>query len=1539
MAQLTHKLWMGRALEEARLALEHGDVPVGAAVVRDGEILALAHNRREADQDPSAHAELIAVRAAAATLGSWRLEGCALYVTLEPCTMCAGALVLARLPLLVYGAKDPKAGAVDSLYDLVREPRLNHRVEVVEGVLADECGDLLRDFFRAARARSRTDGPRWSGPGAATLPDRSGGVASTGLVRGTRNAVWQQCHRGFESHLHHLSPPPTCAGSATFLSRIPHAQRVGTSKHVRFVWDCASRSRYFWPYLLTQIGTSDYSVPIRGCGVAFWSESSGGFAMQGFPVLFSRARGRRVGAALLTFAMTVSLMVAGAYSAAAASPVSLTQSASSNPVGSGEQLTYTIVTTNTGGAKVSGVVLTDVVNGLTGVDGVGPLTLTSNVGTCGQTGNTVRCDAGTLAGGQVWTVTIRGKVTAAAGETLNNTATVTGTKSAQTFSQASTISTQVASQGSSALPDLTVAVTAPSTTPLGSDYLYQLVVNNKGSANTTDVALTATLPDTVAFQSTDATSLFACSHDGAALGGTLTCTGGAVNQGANATIRLGVQAPATGQAVTLSTVVDPFDAISEASELNNAVQNTVQVTNAPPVDALALAKTDGPDPLTPYQTLNYTSTIKNTSAYRADYMTFTDGTQGLEAASVTVTASATGTSVQPTCTVAAPTVTCDITRFQPGAVMTVSINGLVTASPGTTIINTATVNGNIRNKGLTSTATTITTVRPARDLTVTQARTLPAPPNPVRAADRFDYSIVVGNSGLFDANGVQVRQPLPSGVYYDGTTLPAAAGSCSVDVDNVLSCTLVKVRGVNSSGLPQGDTVPFTIKLIAPHKVGPITSTVTIDPSNSVAENDESNNTATTTTQVLTGIDLTTTLTQLHDPIARNGTQTYTIKVPNIGTQGSTGIVVRNVLPTGSRFRTANGDHNFTCSASEQVVTCLGGAILGTYSGSLTRPVDVATITIDVFAQDEPGIAHDEVRIDPEGTIDEKDESNNIAMIDGVVGNAVDAGSYIDLSFDPITESFDPIATSGTLDYTFTARNTGSADAFQTVAAITLPAGAAFRSAQDTAPGPGAFTCTHEASIVTCIGGTVKSADTRKILVRTFAPPAPGTALVRAALDPNNAIGESDESDNKQDETTQIVSGSPNGIYNDLLVSSITVNHDPVAPDGTLEYSVTTSNAGAADAFDVTFRATLPPGARFRGADDQGGTGDAYSCVLSDDSIVTCTGAKIPALGARTVKIAVFAPSQPGSYRLDTFIDPNAAIPEGNEGNNAAEKSVVVQLGGGGGFTDLQIGTVEARSLGDDGTVGAAITKVAPGQTYGYQVTTKNAGTDDAFNVPLRIVLPSGVEALDVEADGNFLCASSANVVDCTGGHVKGSGTGGGDRTITIKAVAPQKHNVLLRTTVAVDPANSIPESDETNNTKQVATTVRSLVDLNVTNGWSGGSAGSQVTYTASMTNTAHGDGGADAINTVFTVSAPVGTIIEDAKVDKAIGWSCTVYENPVNQVSCVGDKLASGDTVTMTLKVFITSKSGATSSTTVADPDEAVVEFDELNNSAQATA
>jgi tRNA(adenine34) deaminase len=141
---------MRLALEQARMAASHGDVPVGAVVIdQAGKVLAAAGNEREIRHDPTAHAELLALREASRRLRSWRLSGLTLVVTLEPCTMCAGALVLARVARLVFGAFDPKAGAVSSLFDVVRDPRLNHRVDVRSGVLEAECSALLKDFFRS----------------------------------------------------------------------------------------------------------------------------------------------------------------------------------------------------------------------------------------------------------------------------------------------------------------------------------------------------------------------------------------------------------------------------------------------------------------------------------------------------------------------------------------------------------------------------------------------------------------------------------------------------------------------------------------------------------------------------------------------------------------------------------------------------------------------------------------------------------------------------------------------------------------------------------------------------------------------------------------------------------------------------------------------------------------------------------------------------------------------------------------------------------------------------------------------------------------------------------------------------------------------------------------------------------------------------------------------------------------------------------------------------------------------------------------------
>jgi len=143
--------FMRLALREASLALEHDDVPIGAVVVRDGDLVASAHNEREVRSDPTAHAELVAIREAARVAGDWRLNDSVIYVTLEPCAMCAGAIVLARIARVVYGARDPKAGAAGSVFDVLREERLNHRPQVAGGLLADECGEILSDFFARRR--------------------------------------------------------------------------------------------------------------------------------------------------------------------------------------------------------------------------------------------------------------------------------------------------------------------------------------------------------------------------------------------------------------------------------------------------------------------------------------------------------------------------------------------------------------------------------------------------------------------------------------------------------------------------------------------------------------------------------------------------------------------------------------------------------------------------------------------------------------------------------------------------------------------------------------------------------------------------------------------------------------------------------------------------------------------------------------------------------------------------------------------------------------------------------------------------------------------------------------------------------------------------------------------------------------------------------------------------------------------------------------------------------------------------------------------
>ncbi len=154
-SEKNHEYWMMRAIAEARKAEDRGEVPIGCVIVSEDKIVSRGHNLRESKQDPTGHAELIAIRKAARKLASWRLLNCTLYVTLEPCTMCMGAIILARIPTVVFGCYDPKGGAAGSLYDFSGDPRLNHRVDLIPRILETECAKMLTSFFRSLRVRKR----------------------------------------------------------------------------------------------------------------------------------------------------------------------------------------------------------------------------------------------------------------------------------------------------------------------------------------------------------------------------------------------------------------------------------------------------------------------------------------------------------------------------------------------------------------------------------------------------------------------------------------------------------------------------------------------------------------------------------------------------------------------------------------------------------------------------------------------------------------------------------------------------------------------------------------------------------------------------------------------------------------------------------------------------------------------------------------------------------------------------------------------------------------------------------------------------------------------------------------------------------------------------------------------------------------------------------------------------------------------------------------------------------------------------------------
>jgi uncharacterized repeat protein (TIGR01451 family) len=1286
----------------------------------------------------------------------------------------------------------------------------------------------------------------------------------------------------------------------------------------------------------------------------------------------------------------------------------VTNSANPSPVASGQEITYTIRMTNTGGSKVTNLVLSDQLNGVGTIQNppaAPQFVLTSTQGSCSQSGQLVTCNGGSLNGGATWIVTIRGLVTAPNGSTLNNTASVTGTKSAQNFTTTASVQTQVVNNSSGSLPDLTINKTGPSSVVGGSDFDYVLTVNNLGTVQATGIKVVDTLPASVAFVSAAPTSLFTCTPAVPTPGPvTVVCTGGSVNQGQNATITIRVTAPpaavppAPQITVTNTAKVDPDNTIAESNEQNNtsAVVNTA-VTTSPSARLLGIVKTDdpaiipgaGPDPVQPLQLITYKIRVTNNATSRADDVVVVDGTSGLEAASIVATQVVTNGTVGNGngCVVTAPEVRCKIRTLNPGGVLNITIVGKVIAPSGMNILNTATVTGNIKNVGETNTDTELTTVKPAVDLNITKADA----PDPVCASSwpgpdaptttplcqgALKYTFVVGNSGMATATNVVVRDVLPQGVIYDSFGPPAGPFVCPapgpLPADNALVCT--------SASIPPESTQSFFIVVVPTASLGPITNVVTVDPDNAIFESDETNNDGQSTTQVATGIDLVIykfdeppqtidppgvtpaypPATEGFDPIATSGTQTYTVRVDNIGTQDAAGIRVRDTLPAGTKFLSAVPDaaHGFTCthdgSATGGVIECIDGHILGTKSEFYDPPPlgagggspagnDFATIIIKLFATPfvQPAM-HNEVRVDPLGEIAEFDEANNLATQDTVVTQGDDdIGAFNELSVaktqtDPGSNE---VATSSTVTYEVVVTNNGTDPAVNVTVRDFLPAGFAFVEATDITTGPGSdpldFFCTQSGTVqsgivVNCTGATLDGTgnalgagvpNARTIRIKATSASQPGPYTNSVIVDPDFGIPEGDESNNSASVMTTVKVGTPQGFI-DLTIAKCdepnppdnnngcSVDSDPVAPVGNITYILTVRNGGTDPAFNVVVRDVMPAGTTFVSADDPAPGPGAFTCGLSG-GFIDCTGGTLEgtvdligdaAIGqSRTIKVVLKAPNANTTVTNQAIVDPANAIHESNETNNSASQTT----------------TVTAR-------LNLTLDKEGPDTAHqndedDYEITIKNdivvAPGEAVDNVRVLDVLPIGLIPLSVTTEGNFTCKpfeNPVNVLDCTGDLAP-------DQQVKITVhVFITANGGPLDNEACIDPDNVFTESTEADNcdTKTTQVFLKSPdLFVNKTADRASVSPGESLNYTVTVSN----DGDASANPVTIT------DVLDVSKVDfqSAIasnGFTCVFASPNVNCTRAAG--LAPGEFTAITIQVKVNGTASGTITNTASVPD-----------------
>ncbi|MBK5305974.1 MAG: DUF11 domain-containing protein [Frankiaceae bacterium] len=1199
-------------------------------------------------------------------------------------------------------------------------------------------------------------------------------------------------------------------------------------------------------------------------------------------------------------------------------PYTVTMTASSNPVAPGSSLTYTITTTNTE-PQVANVRLSDQINGLSN------LILTSSRGYCSQTSNLVFCEAGDMPGqGSTWVVSITGTVVGGSGTYLSNTATVNADWSAQNTSHDFTVNAStnvlIGAPAAGQLADLATSISGPSSvSPLG-DATYQLTVSNFGFVKASDILVSATLPTDWGLQSGESfgTSLFNCT----ATIPNITCTGGALNAGANATITIPAVAPSDVGTYQMTAAVDPENAIAEPDDLqsnqNNFSQYTISVPSAPaPTEPITFTKTasstalpgDGTQ-IRPGDILTYEVTATNTGTSRqsATRLQISDGTQGLDQASVQAVAS----DPKLQCTNSNNLATCMSPKngytLPGGSSVTVTITGKVVQPAATIITNTATLQTLQSKVSITRDASVTTIVRPPVDLTVTQFSACSEVSLlegtrgdclPFRARNQFDYVITVGNSGLDDANNVTLREVLPADVIFEGyEDLGGAGFTCTEGSTLNANPTTVTCTGGNIPGALSapanygGNTRQIRLHLTAPNSVGTISSTVFVDPYNQIAESDDTNNTFTTTTPIATGVDLTISQTvrcvrdsrtspSMCDPVAPSGTVIYDILVQNVGTQDASSIKVSDILPVGTRFRSAKEvatpaytfgvpytpTHNLSCTSSNGQVDCTGGRLNGIYAA----------------------YGGPKLQLSP------------LAPATGPDGFVIEVTAFAPAPYGPSSS----------------ASATGS------------------------------------------------------------------PILNQVSVDPDNTIPEFVDTSSTSTNNLNLLEtnvGIPPlgdwGTFNELTVTNKQVNPVdgsgdplPVAPNGTLDYTLTISNWGSDPVSNVTVLDYLPTGSRFRNvtaAPLASGTG-GFGCSFND-GVLTCTNGALaasPSIGSptsTTITIRVFAPPTVNAattqYTNHAIVDPNNVVAEADETNNISDVSLTVHLPAPNGdgqntFNDLVVGNKQTSPV--DGSGNAV--DVAPNGTLEYTLTVQNRGTDPVDDVAVHDTVPvasrfRAANSTPPANAGGFTCTYNAGVVQCGGASLAGAGSPGDTATIKILLFAPDAPTGATNNYTnhaIVDPANAIPEGDETNNTQDISTVV-TVGGANAYNQFviateqfapsqSGSAAhvapSGTLIYRVNVENT----GTDQATNITVRDYLPADTrfrsarLVPSASTTTTSGFTC-FHNNGV--VECGnGTLMASGGKAVIEIVLFAPPQPVTINNQAVVDPGNAIPEGNEQDNTA----